>query len=215
MNEASAVPEGGVVSSASLGAIFYTFLTVGAISFGGGAIAYLREYIVSDAKWLDDDGFLDGLEISQTLPGLNTVNMSVIVGDKLRGIPGAIVAALGLILPGAAVIMALGIAWSGQTHNPNVRDFLVGVAAAAVGLLTTVTLQLGRKQFAKPLDLGVILVTFIAVSIVRVPLYVVLLVIGPAAVWLYRPGAHHERLEERARHLRERLLHRHALYIRQ
>jgi chromate transporter len=215
MNEASAVSETGVGSGASLGAIFYTFLTVGAISFGGGAIAYLREYIVSDAKWLDDDGFLDGLEISQTLPGLNTVNMSVIVGDKLRGIPGAIVAALGLILPGATVIMALGIAWSGQAHNPNVKYFLVGVAAAAVGLLTTVTLQLGRKQFAKPLDLAVILATFIAVSIIRVPLYAVLLVIGPAAVWLYRPGARHEGLEERARHLRDRLLHRHAMYIRQ
>jgi chromate transporter len=215
MNEAGAVSEAGTNPGASLGAIFYTFLTVGAISFGGGAIAYLREYIVSDAKWLDDEGFLDGLEISQTLPGLNTVNMSVIVGDKLRGIPGAVVAALGLILPGAAIIMALGIAWTGQRHNPNVRYFLIGVAAAAVGLLTTVTLQLGRKQLEKPLDLAIILATFVAISIVRVPLYVVLLVIGPLAVWLYRPDAQHEGLEERARHLRDRLLHRHALYIRQ
>jgi chromate transporter len=214
MSEANVKPEAGVRASASLGAIFYTFLTVGAISFGGGAIAYLREYIVSDAKWLDDEGFLDGMEISQTLPGLNTVNMSVIVGDKLRGIPGAIVAALGLILPGAALIMLLGIAWTGQKHNPTVTDFLIGVASAAVGLLTTVTLQLGHSQFAKLRDLGIILVTFVAISIVRVPLYVVLLAIGPAAIWVYRPGAHHEGLEERARHLRERLRHRHALYIR-
>jgi hypothetical protein len=42
----------------------------------------------------------------------------------------------------------------------------------------------------------------------------VLLVIGPTAVWLYRPGADHAAIEERARHLRERLRHRHVLYIR-
>jgi chromate transport protein ChrA len=84
---------------------------------------------------------LDALEISQALPGLNSVNLSVIVGDTLAGIPGAITAVLGFVLPDAIVIMALGVAWGAQAHNPNVRDFLIGVAAAAVGLLITVTLH--------------------------------------------------------------------------
>ena len=87
MNDASAVAEAGTGALVSLGTIFWTFLTAGAISFGGGVVAYLREYTVSDTKWLDDEGFLDALEISQTLPGLNAVNMSVIIGDNLRGIP--------------------------------------------------------------------------------------------------------------------------------
>lgn len=214
MSDASAVAEAEAGARVSLGVIFWTFLTAGAISFGGGVVAYLREYTVSDAKWLDDEGFLDALEISQTLPGLNAVNMSVIIGDKLRGIPGAITAVLGLVLPGVVIIMGLGAAWQEQSHNPQVRAFLIGVAAAAVGLLSTVTLQLGHKQFAKPLDLAIIVATFAAVSILRVPLYIVLLVIGSAAIWLYRPGAKHERLEERTRHLRERLRHRHYLHFR-
>ena len=92
--------------------------------------------------------------------------------------------------------------------------FLIGVAAAAVGLLSTVTLQLGHKQFVKPLDLAIIVATFVAVSILHVPLYLVLLVIGSAAILLYRPGAKHESLEERARQLRERLRHRHYLGLR-
>ena len=95
INDASAVAEAGRAAQVSLGTIFLTFLTAGAISFGGGVVAYLREYTVSDTKWLDDEGFLDALEISQTLPGLNAVNMSVIIGDNLRGIPGAIVAVAG------------------------------------------------------------------------------------------------------------------------
>jgi chromate transporter len=198
----------------SLSRIFRTFLMAGAISFGGGVVAYLREYIVSDNNWLDDDGFLDALEISQALPGLNSVNLSVIVGDKLRGIPGAIAAVLGMVLPGAIIIMVLGVAWGAQAHNPNIKYFLIGVAAAAVGLLSTVTLQLGSKQFAKPLDLGIIVAAFAAISLLRFPLYLVLLLIGPAAVWLYRPSVQGEGMGERAHHLRERLRSRHVMYIR-
>jgi chromate transporter len=208
MNETSAVAGAGAGARVSLGVIFWTFLTAGAISFGGGVVGYLREYTVRNTKWLDDEAFLDALEISQTLPGLNAVNMSVIIGDKLRGIPGAAVAVLGLVLPGVIVIMGLGAVWEQQSHDPQVRAFLIGVAAAAVGLLSTVTLQLGRKQFAKPLDFAIIAATFVAVSILRVPLYIVLLVIGSAAIWLYLPGARQERLEERAHNLRVRLIHR-------
>jgi chromate transporter len=214
INDASAVAEAAAGAPVSLGMIFRTFLTAGAISFGGGVVAYLREYAVSDTKWLDDDAFLDALEISQTLPGLNAVNMSVIIGDNLRGIPGAIVAVAGLVLPGVIVIMGLGAAWQEESHNPQVRAFLIGVAAAAVGLLSTVTLQLGHKQFVKPLDLAIIVATFLAVSILHIPLYLVLLVIGSAAVLLYRPGARHESVEERARHLRERLRHRRYISLR-
>jgi chromate transporter len=214
MNEPDATAEAEAGARVSLGVIFWTFLTAGAISFGGGVVAYLREYTVGDSKWLDDEAFLDALEISQTLPGLNAVNMSVIIGDNLRGIPGAIAAVAGLMLPGVIVIMGLGAFWQEQSHNPQVKAFLTGVAAAAVGLLSTVTLQLGHKQFVKPLDLAIIAATFIAVSILRVPLYLVLLVIGTAAVLLYRPGAKPEALEERARHLRERLLHRHYTHLR-
>ncbi len=212
--DAAAAPQSASRAPVALGTIFRTFLTAGAISFGGGVVAYLREYAVNETQWLDDDDFLDALEISQTLPGLNAINMSVIIGDNLRGIPGAIAAVLGLVLPGVVVIMGLGAAWQEESHNPQVRAFLIGVAAAAVGLLTTVTLQLGRKQFVKALDLGIICATFIAVSVLKVPLYLVLLVIGTAAILLYRPGATHQGLEERARHLRERLLHRHYIHLR-
>lgn len=214
MNEATVVAETEQGAQVSLAKILWTFLAAGAISFGGGVVAYLREYTVSDTKWLGDEAFLDALEISQTLPGLNAVNMSVIIGDNLRGIPGAIVAVIGLVLPGVIVIMGLGAFWQEHSRSPLVKPFLTGVAAAAVGLLTTVTLQLGRKQFIKPLDLAIIAATFIAVSILHIALYIVLLVIGTTAVLIYRPGAKHESLEERARHLRERLLHRHYIHLR-
>jgi chromate transporter len=173
----------------SLGAIFRTFLLIGATSFGGGVVAYLRATLVDDRRWLDDAEFLTALEISQTLPGLNATNMSILVGDRLRQVPGALAAFLGTILPGTAVVMVLGIVYGAHAHNDAVVGALDGVAAAAVGLLFAVTAQIGRKEIRGAVDVLIALATCLAVSELRVPLYLALLVIGPVAVWLYRPRA--------------------------
>jgi chromate transporter len=205
MNDAGAMDDAGatVRSRPQLGELFKVFLTAGAISFGGGVLAYLREYLVRDRGWLNDDDFLDALEVSETLPGLNSVNMSVIVGDRMRGAVGAAVAVIGLMLPGMVVMMTLGVLWEQQRHNLSLGHFLVGVAASAVGLLLTVTLQLGHKQFVRPLDLIIIAATFVAVSVYGISLGWVLLVLGPLAIWLYRPRGAVE-TAERFTHLRER-----------
>jgi chromate transporter len=175
----------------SLLRILKVFMTAGAISFGGGVVAYLREYLVRAEKWCDDDEFLDALEISQTLPGLNAVNLSVVVGDRLRGIPGACAAVAGILLPGMVIVMTLGVLWEERGHNPYITKFLVGVAAAAAGLLSTVTLQLGHRQFTYVPDVFILLLTFFLVSFMHISLLLVLIIVGPAAVWLYRPGSKH------------------------
>jgi chromate transporter len=181
--------------------IFKLFLTAGAVSFGGGVVAYQREYLVRDRKWLTDEDFLSALEISETLPGLNSINIAVIVGDNLRKIPGAIAAVLGLMIPGTAVMMTLGVLWEQSRHNPNVTAFLLGIAAAAVGLLFVVTVQMGRNQLARLPDLIVIVVTFVAVSIFRVSLLWVLLGIGAVSIFLYRPGSQEAKRPAPAEHL--------------
>jgi chromate transporter len=185
---------------ASLGRIFKVFLMAGAISFGGGVVAYLREYLVRGEGWLSDDDFLDALEVSQTLPGLNSVNLSVVVGDRLRGVLGAAVAVVGILLPGMLIVMTLGVLWEEQHQNKLVKSFLIGVAVAAVGLLATVTVQLGHRQFTHWLDLTLLMCTFVAVSVFHLSLLVVLLTIGPLAVWIYRPGSHHGEREVKLPH---------------
>lgn len=188
------------VECASLGRIFKVFLMAGAISFGGGVVAYLREYLVRGEGWLSDDDFLDALEVSQTLPGLNSVNLSVVVGDRLRGVLGAAVAVAGILLPGMLIVMTLGVLWEEQHQNVLVKNFLIGVAVAAVGLLATVTVQLGHRQLTHWLDLTLVMCTFIAVSVFHLSLLVVLLTIGPLAIWIYRPGSHHGEREVKLPH---------------
>jgi chromate transporter len=211
-NEVAAQPIADEIAAtpASLGAIFKVFLTAGAISFGGGVVAYLREYIVRERKWLDDEGFLDALELSETLPGLNSVNMSVIIGDRLRGAAGAATAVAGLIIPGVLVVMTLGVLWNQQRHNADVRALLVGVAAAAVGLLTTVTVQLGHKQFVRVPDVLFILATFAAVSLFKFSLVEVLLTVGALAILYYRLRIHPAEEAHTFHHLRERFHSHHA-----
>src|SRR5215471_13912571 len=84
--------------------IFLAFLEIGATSFGGGVVAHLRNTIVAKRRWTDDATFVELLTISQTLPGLNTANMAMLLGDRLAGPRGAVAALAGLCLPGAALM---------------------------------------------------------------------------------------------------------------
>lgn len=171
----------------SLADIFLTFLVIGATSFGGGVVAYLRNALVQRKGWLDEERFLSALEIAQALPGLNATNMSVIVGDRLRGPIGAVIAFLGMTLPGGLLVLALGVFYAANSGNPTINSALIGVGAAAVGMLTAVTFQIGRKQFGKPLDLALIALTVVLVSVFHISLVWVILTVGPLAVLIYRP----------------------------
>jgi chromate transporter len=176
----------------SLAKLFSVFALIGVTSFGGGIVAYLRRALVDKEKWLDEDGFMAALEIAQTLPGLNSTNMSVIVGRKLRGPAGALVATLGMILPGAVIVTALGFTYVALRHDPKVAVVLTGVAAAAVGLLVQVTLKIGWKQLIRPQDLIFVVVVFVLVGIFHVSLLVTLIAVAPLAIWVHRPRTEKE-----------------------
>lgn len=182
MSEAAAPP-----ARVALGEIFLTFLVMGATSFGGGVVAYLRQTLVAQKGWLDDDQFMSALEISQTLPGLNATNMSVLVGSRLRGVPGAIAAFAGMCLPGSALLFVLGALYGQHGEKAAVSAALNGVAAAATGLLLATTYQLGRKELGGVADLVLVAATTAAISVFHVSLPVALFTLGPLAVWWYRP----------------------------
>jgi chromate transporter len=177
----------GAAARVSLGLIFWTFLVIGGTSFGGGMVAYLREMLVTRRRWLDDEDFIVALEIGQTLPGLNSTNISIIVGDSLRGVPGAIAAFLGIILPGMTILLAFGILYGMQSESKAFVAVLDGAGAAAVGLLVAVTIQVGRKELTGLVDALLVVVTVVAVSVLHVALPIVLATVGAAAIWIYRP----------------------------
>jgi len=185
MSEKSSAQSRGPSPAVPLVEIFLAFLFIGASSFGGGVVAHLRSMLVARKKWLDDEQFISALGISQTLPGLNATNMSVIVGDRLCGTAGAAAAFLGMTLPGSIVVLALGVLYASHSGNAGINAALVGVAAASVGLLAAVTFQIGQR-LRLPLDLSIAATTVILISFLHVPLPIVLLTMGPLSVLLHK-----------------------------
>jgi chromate transporter len=167
--------------------IFTAFLVIGATSFGGGVVAYLRNSLVTKHEWVDDKTFVELLGISQTLPGLNATNMAALVGDRLRGLRGGAAALLAICLPGATLMYAVGIAYHVHGDRPLVTAALKGVAAAAVGLLLATALQLGRKSLAHYYDLLFVLLTVIGVNQLHQSVPRVLIVVGALAILWYHP----------------------------
>jgi chromate transporter len=168
--------------------LFSVFLYIGATSFGGGVIAYLREHLVERQKWLDHEHFLASLEIGETVPGLISTNVAVIVGGRLRGVLGSVVAVLGMTLPGALAVFLLGLLYSRFRSNPEVGATLSGIGAAAVGLIFAVTLQIGSRELKHWRDVAILVPTFVLVGIVHVSLLPVLVVLAPIAVQLNHPS---------------------------
>jgi len=171
----------------TLGEIFLAFLLIGATSFGGGVVAYLRSSLVGKHQWIDDPTFVQMLSISQTLPGLNATNMAILVGDRLRGVPGAIVAIVGVCLPGGLIMSAVGVAYGLRGDRPAVTAMLHGIAAAAVGLTLAVTVQIGRKSLQGLSDLGFVAIVVSGVHLLNLSVPYVLFGTGALAVWWYRP----------------------------
>jgi chromate transporter len=182
-NESHSAPD------VSLGKIFVTFLIIGATSFGGGVVGYLRSSLVGSLKWLDDETFVELLSISQCLPGLNASNMAILVGDRMRGGAGALAALVGICLPGGLIMTAAAAAYH-STHRdyPMISAMLHGVSAAAVGMVLYVAVQLGAKTIRRPSEVFFAAVALILVAGLHQSVLLALTVVGAVAIFCYRPN---------------------------
>lgn len=119
--------------------LFGTFFKIGAFTFGGGwaMISIIEREIVDKHKWISREEFLDLLAVAQSLPGILAVNISVAVGDNLRGRRGSICAALGTILPSFLMILAIAIFLTPDliNNNPTLSAIFKGIRPAVVALI--------------------------------------------------------------------------------
>ena len=188
MSEISPIPA-PAFSPPTLWEIFREFLLIGAVSFGGGIVAYERLLLIDKRKWLTPDAFMATLAISQTLPGLNSVNLALLAGDRIRGFWGACCAAAGLMLPGGLFVLLAGVAYSQGEDHPILNILLAGVAAGATGLLASITYKIGEQHLRRIRSLAMIVATFVLMSVLKLSLVTVLLIMVPIGLFLYRPGA--------------------------
>lgn len=166
--------------------IFVEFLIIGATSFGG-VVPYLRGSLVAKRHWVDDKEFVEMLSISQSLPGLNATNMAVLVGEKLRGWVGSLVAILGICLPGGALMYAVGVFYHLHGDHAWATAALRGVAAAAVGLLLSTVVGLSKKALSNNFDFVFMAATVLAVNRLHWSVPKALVLIGIVAIVFHYP----------------------------
>ena len=113
--------------------------------------------------------------------------MAVLVGDRLRGVRGAIAAIVAVCLPGAVIMIVTGMLYRHHRDRPAVTAMLHGVAAAAVGLILATTVQLGRKSLQHLYDLVFVALTVAAINVFHQSVPRALFAVGAVAVLWYRP----------------------------
>ena len=128
--------------------LFLTFAKIGAFTFGGGwaMISIIQREIVDKHKWIALDDFLDLLAVAQSMPGILAVNISVVIGDHLKGLKGSICAAIGTILPSFLMILAIAIFLTPETikNNAVVSRIFKGIRPAVVALIIAPVLTTAR-----------------------------------------------------------------------
>jgi chromate transporter len=120
----------------SLLRLWWSWTVVGVQSFGGGsATLYLiRRVAVERYGWITDEEFTRYWGICQIAPGINILGMVILIGWRVAGLTGALLSLTGLLLPSAAITVALTAVYSGIRDAPIVRSALSGVIPATVGL---------------------------------------------------------------------------------
>lgn len=128
--------------------LFLSFLKIGSFTFGGGwaMISIIEKEVVDKNKWIDKQEFLDLLAIAQALPGILAVNISIAVGDKLKGIKGSIFATLGTILPSFFIILAIAMFLTPEMikNNDIINRIFMGIRPAVVALIVAPVLTTAK-----------------------------------------------------------------------
>jgi chromate transporter len=170
--------------------LFLGFFKLGALGFGGvGPLT--RRIVVEERRWLDEREFAALLGLCQALPGANTCNFALMLGDRFCGPSGGLAALAGLMAAPLLLLLGAASLFEAFAENPDLRAALCGASAAAAGLALGTALKMMKNLPRDRLLWGVAAAAFVAVALLRLPLPLVLGVLGPAS-WLLHAGASRE-----------------------
>ena len=146
----------------SLPWVFLVFLKIGAVLYGSGYVllAFLRADFVVRLGWLTDQQLLDAIAIGQVTPG-PVFTTATFIGYILGGMPGALLATLGIFLPSFVFVAISNPLIPRLRKSRWVSGLLDGVNVASLGLMAAVSWQLGRTSLTGPLTILVAMISFV------------------------------------------------------
>jgi chromate transporter len=173
-------------SKVSLVSLYGVFFWLGLYSFGGGVSSWVHREIVDVRRWVTEEEFMAGYALGQILPGVNSTNLTIYIGQHLRGAIGATVALTGLLSGPFVAVIAAGIAYRYLLQIPGFEAAMAGIAAVAVGMLMRLGLVFARRLRWTLVPVCVTAATFVAVGVFNWPMIWVVPVLAPisiAAAW--------------------------------
>lgn len=166
----------------SLAMIYGLFFRIGLFSFGGQLTSWIHREVVLVRGWMTNDEYLSGLALAQILPGVNSTNAAIFVGQRLRGGWGATVAIVAMLTGPffGAILAAIFYKW--VIGMDGVQPIMEGVAAVALGMLARLGISAGRGAAKGLTPALAMLATFVGVGVMRWPMLGVVAVVAPISV---------------------------------
>ena len=174
----------------SLTDLFVSF-TLLALQGFGGVVAVVQRELVEKKHWLTREEFVEDWSVAQIMPGPNVANISLMIGARHFGLPGALAALAGMLTIPLILVLLLAVLYAQFANHPDVAGALRGMGAVAAGLIVATGLKLASVLKNSPLGIPVCIVLgivcFVCVALLRWPLAYVLLGVGAVAcVLAYR-----------------------------
>lgn len=137
---------------ASLADLFCSF-TVLALQGFGGVLAVVQREMVERKRWLSQEEFMEEWAVAQIMPGPNVVNLSLIIGGRYFGLPGALAALAGMLTIPLVIVILLALLHAHYASHPGVAGALRGMAAVSAGMIAATGLKLASALKRHPLPL--------------------------------------------------------------
>jgi chromate transporter len=166
---ATAVAATGAAFPAELLRLFLSFLKIGSVVFGSGYVllAFLQSEFVERLHWLTEKQLIDAVAVGQFTPG-PLFTTATFIGYVVAGWAGAVVATVGIFLPGFVLVAVSGPWIPRLRKSPVVAAALDGVVAGSLALMAVVTWQLGKASIVDRTTLAVFAVSLIVLLRFRV-----------------------------------------------
>jgi chromate transporter len=177
----------GPATAATLGTLFLFFLKAGAFVFGSGLaiVPFLYGGVVGEFHWLTERQFLDAVAVAMITPGPVVITAGFI-GYLVAGAVGALLAALAVFVPPYLIVIAGAPYYRRFARNLQVKAFVQGVTAAAVGAIAGAAFILGRRSLIDLPTVSIAVVTFGLLSFKKIPEPLLILAAGVAGMLLFK-----------------------------
>ncbi|MGA7402612.1 MAG: chromate transporter, partial [Candidatus Sulfotelmatobacter sp.] len=152
------------VAPIRLGRLFLSFLKIGSVVFGSGYVllAFLRSEFVDHLHWLTEKQLIDAVAVGQFTPG-PVFTTATFIGYLVGRLPGALIATLGIFLPGFVFVAISGPVIPKIRRSAVAGAVLDGVVVGSLALIAVVAWQLGKASITDWLTVSILVVSVIAI----------------------------------------------------